>query len=110
MFYGFLLLYYFPRNLTNQGHLFSEFSESLREMGECLLEKTAMNDDEESGEWKFHIFLVSTSLSRHFIVNLFFHEDTCFAGTKGMLHTDFELSNIIGSERINCIMQTLKSH
>ncbi|KAM7468796.1 hypothetical protein LguiB_016358 [Lonicera macranthoides] len=38
------------RNLTNQGHLFSEFSESLREMGECLLEKTAMNDDEESAK------------------------------------------------------------
>ncbi|KAE9454803.1 hypothetical protein C3L33_13319, partial [Rhododendron williamsianum] len=28
----------------------SEFSESLREMGSCLLEKTALNDDEESGE------------------------------------------------------------
>ncbi|KAG5520562.1 hypothetical protein RHGRI_033218 [Rhododendron griersonianum] len=27
-----------------------EFSESLREMGSCLLEKTALNDDEESGE------------------------------------------------------------
>ncbi|KAM7464777.1 hypothetical protein LguiA_032898 [Lonicera macranthoides] len=27
-----------------------EFSESLREMGECLLEKTAMNDDEESAK------------------------------------------------------------
>ncbi|KAE8672989.1 somatic embryoproteinsis receptor kinase 1-like [Hibiscus syriacus] len=26
-----------------------EFSESLREMGTCLLEKTALNDDEESG-------------------------------------------------------------
>ncbi|KDP23289.1 hypothetical protein JCGZ_23122 [Jatropha curcas] len=26
-----------------------EFSESLREMGACLLEKTALNDDEESG-------------------------------------------------------------
>lgn len=31
-------------------HLFSEFSESLREMGACLLEKTALNDDEESGK------------------------------------------------------------
>ena len=30
--------------------LFSEFSESLREMGACLLEKTALNDDEESGK------------------------------------------------------------
>ncbi|KAI8526789.1 hypothetical protein RHMOL_Rhmol12G0023800 [Rhododendron molle] len=28
----------------------TEFSESLREMGACLLEKTALNDDEESGE------------------------------------------------------------
>ncbi|XP_057486272.1 uncharacterized protein At2g33490-like [Actinidia eriantha] len=27
-----------------------EFSESLREMGSCLLEKTALNDDEESGK------------------------------------------------------------
>ncbi|KAL4587102.1 hypothetical protein LXL04_011752 [Taraxacum kok-saghyz] len=26
-----------------------EFSESLREMGDCLLEKTSLNDDEESG-------------------------------------------------------------
>jgi hypothetical protein len=26
-----------------------EFSESLRELGACLLEKTALNDDEESG-------------------------------------------------------------
>ncbi|KAK2993596.1 hypothetical protein RJ640_030903 [Escallonia rubra] len=32
------------------GHLLSEFSESLREMGDCLLEKTALNDDEESGK------------------------------------------------------------
>lgn len=28
-----------------------EFSESLQEMGTFLLEKTALNDDEESGEW-----------------------------------------------------------
>ncbi|KAL8121426.1 uncharacterized protein At2g33490 isoform X2 [Apium graveolens] len=27
-----------------------EFSESLREMGDCLLEKTALNEDEESGK------------------------------------------------------------
>ncbi|KAL6567923.1 hypothetical protein OROGR_001591 [Orobanche gracilis] len=27
-----------------------QFSESLREMGDCLLEKTALNDDEESGK------------------------------------------------------------
>jgi hypothetical protein len=24
----------------------------LREMGSCLLEKTALHDDEESGKWK----------------------------------------------------------
>ncbi|KAL0671127.1 hypothetical protein Bca4012_033831 [Brassica carinata] len=29
--------------------LLAEFSESLRELGACLLEKTALNDDEESG-------------------------------------------------------------
>ncbi|CAA6660004.1 unnamed protein product [Spirodela intermedia] len=28
-----------------------EFSESLRELGTCLLEKTALNDDEETGEY-----------------------------------------------------------
>lgn len=31
-------------------YLISEFSESLRELGDCLLEKTALNDDEESGK------------------------------------------------------------
>lgn len=31
--------------------IISEFSESLRELGSCLLEKTALNDDEESGEF-----------------------------------------------------------
>lgn len=35
-----------------------EFSESLQEMGTFLLEKTALNDDEESGEW------VKTALSK----------------------------------------------
>lgn len=29
--------------------ILAEFSEALREMGTCLLEKTALNDDEESG-------------------------------------------------------------
>lgn len=29
--------------------LFLEFSVSLQEMGACLLEKTALNDDEDSG-------------------------------------------------------------
>ena len=29
---------------------FSEFSESLRELGMCLLEKTALHDDDENGE------------------------------------------------------------
>lgn len=28
----------------------AEFSESLREMGSCLVEKTSLNDDEESGK------------------------------------------------------------
>jgi hypothetical protein len=37
----------FP-NLTPSA--LSEFSESLREMGSCLLEKTALHDDEESGK------------------------------------------------------------
>lgn len=35
---------------------FSEFSESLRELGACLLEKTALNnDDEESGKSRENI-------------------------------------------------------
>lgn len=29
----------------------SEFSESLRELGACLLEKNALNDDEDSGKY-----------------------------------------------------------
>lgn len=29
----------------------SEFSESLRELGDCLLEKTSLNDDEDSGKY-----------------------------------------------------------
>jgi hypothetical protein len=37
-----------------------EFSESLQEMGTCLLEKTALNDDEESGEW-VNFFVTSIS-------------------------------------------------
>lgn len=36
--------------LLNEILKFSEFSESLREMGVCLLQKIALNDDEESGE------------------------------------------------------------
>lgn len=39
-----------PKSSLNQFPLLSEFSESLREMGDCLLEKTALNDDEESGK------------------------------------------------------------
>lgn len=43
--------------------LFSEFSESLMEMGNCLLEKTAIHDDGERGERStgstyMHIFVV----------------------------------------------------
>lgn len=29
----------------------SEFSESLGELGSCLLKRTALNDDEDSGEY-----------------------------------------------------------
>lgn len=38
-------------SLFNYGSyvLFLEFSVSLQEMGACLLEKTALNDDEDSG-------------------------------------------------------------
>lgn len=36
--------------IINLVFLLSEFSESLQEMGNCLLEKTAMHDDEESGK------------------------------------------------------------
>ncbi|XP_022854593.1 uncharacterized protein At2g33490-like [Olea europaea var. sylvestris] len=35
------------------------FSESLGEMGDCLLEKTALIDDEESGKSKFYCASVS---------------------------------------------------
>jgi hypothetical protein len=42
-----------------QSICFSEFSESLREMGACLLEKTALNDDEESGKVKENFILLS---------------------------------------------------
>lgn len=34
----------------------SEFSESLRELGDCLLEKTALNDDEDSGKYVYVFF------------------------------------------------------
>lgn len=40
----------FLKSMLISDHTRSEFSESLREMGDCLLEKTALNDDEESGE------------------------------------------------------------
>ncbi|KAF8378048.1 hypothetical protein HHK36_029382 [Tetracentron sinense] len=39
----------FVENLLILLHVLSEFSESLQEMGACLLEKTALNDDEECG-------------------------------------------------------------
>lgn len=35
----------------------TEFSEALEEMGTCLLEKTALNDDEESGMWLCTVWL-----------------------------------------------------
>lgn len=40
--------------------LFPEFSESLRELGSCLLEKTALNDDEDSGKCTIHLFMIWT--------------------------------------------------
>lgn len=33
-----------------------EFSESLQELGACLLEKTALNDNEESGKSTYFLF------------------------------------------------------
>jgi len=42
--YVFLMDGYMQSNLT-------EFSEALDEMGTCLLEKTALNEDEDSGKY-----------------------------------------------------------
>ncbi|KAG6712414.1 hypothetical protein I3842_05G102000 [Carya illinoinensis] len=42
-----------------------EFSESLREMGSCLLEKTALNDDEESGKVLLMLGKVQFDLQKH---------------------------------------------
>ncbi|PIN23763.1 hypothetical protein CDL12_03511 [Handroanthus impetiginosus] len=44
-----------------------EFSESLREMGDCLLEKTALNDDEESG---FNLLCFASSSRRKVLLML----------------------------------------
>ncbi|EXC29160.1 hypothetical protein L484_005672 [Morus notabilis] len=70
-----------------------EFSESLREMGDCLLEKTALNDDEESGRvllmlgkvqfelqklvdsYRAHIFLTITNPSESLLNELRTVED-----------------------------------
>ncbi|KAG8365828.1 hypothetical protein BUALT_Bualt17G0012500 [Buddleja alternifolia] len=41
-----------------------EFSESLREMGDCLLEKTALNDDEDSGKVLLMLGKVQFQLQR----------------------------------------------
>jgi len=38
---------------------FTEFSEALHEMGTCLVEKTALNEDEENGECIFGISFLS---------------------------------------------------
>lgn len=43
-------------SLSNSCTLFSEFSVSLQEMGACLLEKTALNDDEDSGTLNVNFF------------------------------------------------------
>ncbi|KAF1883649.1 hypothetical protein Lal_00012565 [Lupinus albus] len=40
-----------------------EFAESLGEMGNCLLEKTTLNEDEESGECRSHIIQTITNPS-----------------------------------------------
>ncbi|KAF5449274.1 hypothetical protein F2P56_029738 [Juglans regia] len=42
-----------------------EFSESLQEMGSCLLEKTALNDDEESGKVLLMLGKVQFDLQKH---------------------------------------------
>ena len=54
-------------------YLISEFSESLKELGGCLLEKTALNEDEESGK-QMKISLCTLSLEVTFLTNngLFF--------------------------------------
>jgi hypothetical protein len=54
-----------------QSICFSEYSESLREMGACLLEKTALNDDEESGKVKENFILLSSLL---FLLLLLFND------------------------------------
>ncbi|KAJ6959600.1 hypothetical protein NC653_037834 [Populus alba x Populus x berolinensis] len=82
--------YEFP-NLTPSS--LSEFSESLREMGSCLLEKTALHDDEESGKvllmlgnvqfelqklvdsYRSHIFLTITNPSESLLNELRTVED-----------------------------------
>lgn len=42
-----------------------EFSESLQELGGCLLEKTALNDDEDSGEVLLMLGKVQYELQKH---------------------------------------------
>ncbi|XP_030449258.2 uncharacterized protein At2g33490 isoform X1 [Syzygium oleosum] len=42
-----------------------EFSESLRELGACLLEKNALNDDEDSGEVLLMLGKVQYELQKH---------------------------------------------
>lgn len=57
---------------------FSEFSQTVREMGICLLEKTAMNDDEESGRsMRFTFF-------QHVEFDFFFF--FTFSKDQGLLH------------------------
>lgn len=54
-FFSFTFAYfYFLQMEWNKSMTKSKlFSESLEEMGDCLLEKTALSDDEESGKQKF---------------------------------------------------------
>ncbi|KAF7839010.1 uncharacterized protein G2W53_007492 [Senna tora] len=42
-----------------------EFSESLRELGSCLLQKTALNDDEESGKLLLMLGKMQFKLQKH---------------------------------------------
>lgn len=69
LLYRWFLMFTYRHNFLLEGFLskrshesiafISEFSESLQEMGSCLLKKTALNDDEESGKWMefYHVFI-----------------------------------------------------
>lgn len=48
----------------------SEFSEALEELGTCLLEKAALNDDEDSSEHIQHYFKLSMNNTSSITTNL----------------------------------------